>query len=75
MNDINATERKRPGRVTLPPEEKLLVGREEAASMLSISCRALDYLVANKQLTTRADGSTGPDSDLRPPTFLSLRSS
>jgi hypothetical protein len=38
-------------------EGKLLVGREEAASMLSISCRALDYLVANKQLVARRIGA------------------
>lgn len=59
--------RKRPGRVTLSPEEKLLVGREEAASMLSISCRALDYLVANKQLATRRIGARVliPTADLR----------
>jgi hypothetical protein len=58
--------KKRPGRVTLSPEEKLLVGREDA-SMLSISCRALDYLVANKQLTTRRIGARVliPTADLR----------
>ena len=50
-------ERKRPARVTLPPEDKLLIGRKEAASMLSIGCRALDYLVAKKQLTTRRIGA------------------
>ena len=35
--------------------------------MLSISCRALDYLVANKQLSTRRIGSRVliPASDLR----------
>jgi hypothetical protein len=38
--------RKRPGRVTLSPEEKLVVGREEAAEMLSISRRAIDYLLS-----------------------------
>ncbi len=38
-------------------EGKLLVGREEAASMLSISCRALDYLVANKKLVARRIGA------------------
>ena len=67
--------KKRPGRVTLSPEEKLLVGREEAASMLSISCRALDYLVANKQLATRRIGARVLDSDRRPSTIFSRRSS
>lgn len=53
MEEVNVTERKRPGRATFAPDEKLLVGRIEAAGMLSISCRALDYLVANKQLLIR----------------------
>jgi excisionase family DNA binding protein len=34
-----------------------LVGRHEAAEMLSISCRALDYLVAHKELNVRRIGS------------------
>jgi hypothetical protein len=53
MAGENVTEKKRPGRVTIPPEDKFLVGRVEAADMLSISRRALDYLVANKLLTAR----------------------
>ena len=59
--------RKRPGRVTLSPEEKLLVGREEAAEMLSISRRAIDYLIAQKQLTFRRIGARVliPVSDLK----------
>ena len=57
MNEFAITERKRPGRVTLPSEEKLLVGREEAAVMLSISRRAIDYLLAQKQLTFRRIGA------------------
>ena len=59
--------RKRPGRVNLAPEEKLLVGREEAAEMLSISRRAIDYLLAQKQLTFRRIGSRVliPVSDLK----------
>ena len=54
---LNVTERKPPGRATLSTDEKLLVGRVEAAGMLSISCRALDYLVANKELTARRIGT------------------
>ena len=67
MNQINVTERKRPGKVTLSPEEKLLVGREEAAEMLSISRRAIDYLLSQKQLTFRRIGSRVlvPVSDLK----------
>jgi hypothetical protein len=61
-----STTRKKPAR-SVAPEDRLLVGREEAAGMLSISCRALDYLVANKQLSTRRIGSMVliPTSDLR----------
>jgi len=56
MNE-SIDERKHLGRVIIPAEDKLLVGRVEAAAMLSISRRALDYLVANKQLVARRIGS------------------
>ena len=58
---------KKPVRWAVPPADKLLVGRSEAASMLSISCRALDYLVAQKLLATRRIGSRVliPSSELR----------
>lgn len=49
--------RKRPGQATLAPDAKLLVGKDEAAQMLSISRRALDYLLANKSLTARRIGA------------------
>jgi excisionase family DNA binding protein len=48
--------RKPPQRVTVAPEDKLLVSREEAAQLLSISQRGLDYLVASKRLPTRRIG-------------------
>ena len=57
MAEIDVTERKRPGRVTMSPDEKLLVGREEAAEMLSISRRALDYLVSNNQIAVHHIGA------------------
>jgi hypothetical protein len=57
MTEVNVTERKSPGRVTVSPDVKLLIGRVEAAGMLSIICRALDYLVANKQLLIRRIGT------------------
>ncbi len=57
MAEDYATERKRPGRAEAVPERKLLVGRNEAAKMLSISQRALDYLIANKHLTARRIGT------------------
>jgi hypothetical protein len=50
MDDVRVIARKRP---QTGSDERLLVGRQEAAKMLSISCRALDYLIANKQLPTR----------------------
>jgi hypothetical protein len=53
----NTAERKPPGRASLSQDEKLLVGRVEAGGMLSTSCRALDYLVANKQLLARRIGT------------------
>jgi hypothetical protein len=53
----NITQRKPPGRAMIPTEERLFVGRSEAAQMLSISCRALDYLIGKKQLNTRRIGS------------------
>jgi excisionase family DNA binding protein len=57
MTDATSLAKKGPGKVTIAPREKLLVGRDEAAEMLSISCRALDYLVANKQIRTRRIGA------------------
>lgn len=36
---------------------RLLYNREEAARQLSISVRSLDYLVANKELSTRRLGT------------------
>lgn len=48
-------------------ETKLLVSRREATAQLSISQRALDYLIANKVLRTRRIGSRVliPVHDLR----------
>jgi excisionase family DNA binding protein len=38
-------------------EEKLLLSRGEAAALLSISRRSLDYLIANKAISVRRIGS------------------
>ena len=38
-------------------EDKLLLSRQEAAELLSISQRALDYLIASKALSVRRIGS------------------
>jgi excisionase family DNA binding protein len=48
--------RKSPTRIAVPTEEKLLVSRTEAAQLLSISQRGLDYLIANRRLPTRRIG-------------------
>ena len=53
----SSIDRKLPTRATIAPEDKLLVGRDEAAQLLSISRRALDYLVSNRQLPTRRIGA------------------
>jgi excisionase family DNA binding protein len=61
-------DRKRPPqRTAVAPEHKLLVSREEAAQLLSISQRALDYLVAAKRLPVRRIGGRVllPVADLR----------
>lgn len=49
--------KKPPAKVTMPPDAKLLVGREEAAAMVSLSVRSIDYLLANKQLACRKIGN------------------
>ena len=48
-------------------EEKLLLSRRDAAQVLSISQRALDYLVATRRLPTRRIGKRVliPMADLR----------
>jgi len=49
------------------PRSKILASREEAAQMLSISERALDYLIATRRLPTRRIGGRVlvPVSELR----------
>lgn len=67
MTDDHSTNKKRTVRAEIAPERKLLVSRIEAAKMLSISARGLDYLIANKHLSTRRIGSRVliPVSDLQ----------
>jgi excisionase family DNA binding protein len=67
MNEIAQSGKKLPTRAAISSADKLLVGREEAAAMLSISSRALDYLVANKRIAARRIGARVliPVSDLR----------
>ncbi len=66
MQAINAY-KKPSARATIPPEEKLLVSREEAAQLLSISQRGLDYLIAKWRLPARRIGGRVliPLADLR----------
>jgi len=49
--------RKQPANATVSPQAKLLVSREEAAQLLSISVRGVDYLTATKRLSTRRIGT------------------
>ena len=56
MQAIDTAHKKPPARATIPAEEKLLVSRGEAAQLLSISQRGLDYLIANRKLPTRRIG-------------------
>ena len=67
MQAINNGDKKSPARATIPAEAKLLVSREEAAQLLSISQRGLDYLIANRRLPTRRIGGRVliPVADLR----------
>jgi hypothetical protein len=62
----DVTARKAPSRATPSKAGKILVSRNEAAEMLSISCRALDYLLASKQIIIRRIGARVliPISDL-----------
>jgi hypothetical protein len=46
-----------PATETVPTEGKLLASRKVAAHMLSISVRAVDYLVSTKKLATRRIGA------------------
>ena len=53
MAEINATEQKRPSRSIMPADEKLPVGREEAAELLCTDRRGDDDLATTKQLITQ----------------------
>ena len=62
MPYASVTERKRPGKVTIAPDDRLLVGRHQAAEMLSISQRAIDWLIANKTVECPSDRRSRSDS-------------
>jgi excisionase family DNA binding protein len=68
MRSANGGNKKPPTRVTVGVESKFLASREEAAQMLSISQRALDYhLIATRRLPSRRIGGRVlvPVSELR----------
>lgn len=56
MEATRSIPKKPSARAMIRAEEKLLVSREEAAQLLSISQRGLDYLIANRRLPTRRIG-------------------
>jgi excisionase family DNA binding protein len=49
--------RKPAQRAEMPPSQRLLVDRRNAAQYLSISQRSLDYLLANGELVARRIGA------------------
>ena len=57
MTDTLEPRAGKPGKKLVRAEDKLLLSRQEAAALLSISQRSLDYLIANKVLMTRRIGS------------------
>jgi excisionase family DNA binding protein len=57
MPRANGLNRKPPASVAVAPMDKLLVSQEEAAQLLSISKRSVEYLVATRQLSTRRIGT------------------
>jgi excisionase family DNA binding protein len=67
MPKINGRNRKAPASIAVAPMDKLLVSQEEAAQLLSISKRSVEYLVATQQLPTRRIGSRAliPIEDVR----------
>jgi hypothetical protein len=52
-----AAKPKPPNKASIPPEMKILVSRDQAAEMLSISIRGVDYYIATKRLSTRRKGT------------------
>lgn len=48
---------KPPATATVPLDAKLLVSREEAAEIVSLSIRSIDYLLASKELPFRKIGT------------------
>jgi len=56
MRQVKGTLKKPPAPTTIAPGMKITVGRIEAAQLLSISVRGIDYLLANRRLPFRKLG-------------------
>lgn len=56
MRAAKGNRKKPPARVTIAPSMKITVGRTEAAQLLSISIRGIDYLLASRRLPFRKLG-------------------
>jgi excisionase family DNA binding protein len=54
---VDPTQKKPVSREVMPPEQRLLIDRRNAAQYLSISQRSLDYLLANGELHIRRIGA------------------
>ena len=67
MPRTNGLNRKAPASAAVAPIDKFLVSQDEAAQLLSISRRSVEYLVATKKLTTRRIGARAliPIEDVR----------
>ena len=67
MPRTNGLNRKTPASVAVAPVDKFLVSQDEAAQLLSISRRSVEYLVATKKLSTRRIGTRAliPIEDVR----------
>ncbi|MGA9668320.1 MAG: helix-turn-helix domain-containing protein [Terracidiphilus sp.] len=67
MPRTNSSNRKSPASAAVAPMDKLLVSQDEAAQLLSISKRSVEYLVATRQLSTRRIGARAliPIEDVR----------
>jgi excisionase family DNA binding protein len=56
MRGMNGVHKKPPARVQVAPSSRILVSRDEAAQLLSISVRGIDYLLATRRLPFRKIG-------------------
>lgn len=56
MRPKKRTRKKPPARITVAPDKKITVGREEAAQLISINVRGIDYLLASRRLPFRKLG-------------------